>query len=83
MLPRRTNKRCSDGEHGGAPAQDALSREGEQVTLDSLQVGERAILLAINGDRSLRRRMMEMGLLEGSGCASRSPPLRRSPRNQG
>ena len=41
-------------------------REGEQVTLDSLQVGERAILLAVNGDRSLRRRMMEMGLLEGS-----------------
>lgn len=43
-----------------------LRRPGEQVTLDSLHVGERAILQAISGNRSLRRRMMEMGLLEGS-----------------
>jgi Fe2+ transport system protein FeoA len=50
-------KRCSD-----------ISRQqfDKPVNLDSLPVGSTGTVMAITGERKLRRRLMEMGLLEGS-----------------
>jgi Fe2+ transport system protein FeoA len=36
------------------------------ITLDQIPLGAEGDILAINGDRRMRRRMMEMGLLEGA-----------------
>lgn len=36
------------------------------ANLDTLEVGSVCYVLAITGERKLRRRLMEMGLLEGS-----------------
>jgi ferrous iron transport protein A len=45
-------------------------REGSKpkgpANLDTLPLGTTGIVLAITGERELRRRLMEMGLLEGS-----------------
>lgn len=38
----------------------------ELTTLDLLPVDARGVVHSINGDRRMRRRLMEMGLLEGS-----------------
>ncbi len=38
----------------------------EPTTLDRLPLGGRGIVQSIDGERKLRRRLMEMGLLEGS-----------------
>jgi len=36
------------------------------VSLDSLRPGDRARLLSLGGERSFRRRLMELGLLPGT-----------------
>lgn len=53
---RRRRRRCD--RHQDTPC--------VPVTLDSLPIGARGLVLNINGERKLRRRMMEMGVLEGS-----------------
>ena len=35
-------------------------------TLDKLPVGSRGVIKSIQGERRMRRRLMEMGLIEGS-----------------
>ena len=37
-----------------------------EVTLDLLQVGEGGVVVDLGGERQMRRRLMEMGLLAGS-----------------
>ena len=50
----------------GGRSEDARPPLPEVATLDNLPIGARGIVLSINGERKLRRRLMEMGLLEGS-----------------
>jgi Fe2+ transport system protein FeoA len=44
----------------------ARQQYDKPVNLDALPVGATGIVMAITGERKLRRRLMEMGLLEGS-----------------
>lgn len=56
---------------GAAPAQSAVGR-----TLDSLPVGQTGRIVQIGGSRTLRRQLMEMGLLRGETIrVERSAPL--------
>ncbi len=41
-------------------------RRAEEVTLDLLPVGGAGVVVDLGGERTLRRRLMEMGLLAGS-----------------
>lgn len=59
MLGRRHRRRRRGGCCAGAI-------EPETTTLDTLPIGGRGIVVGIQGERRLRRRIMEMGLLEGS-----------------
>lgn len=47
-------------------SQTTLEQTAPVITLDSLAEGAEAMLLAVNGLPSLRRRLMEMGLLPGT-----------------
>jgi len=47
-------------------SQTTLEQTAPVISLDSLAEGAEAMLLAVNGLPSLRRRLMEMGLLPGT-----------------
>jgi ferrous iron transport protein A len=59
VLDRRHRHRRRRGCGAEAPAPEA-------TTLDALPVGERCLVAGIRGERRLRRRLMEMGVLPGS-----------------
>lgn len=55
----------------------------EIVTLDQLARGQRAVILRIGGERALRRRLLDMGLVTGeavtlTGVAPLGDPLELS-----
>src|SRR5262249_62054298 len=57
-----------------------LSRGGPMPTLDQLRPGQRGRIAALDGDRGLTQRLMEMGVLEGEevellGGAPRGAPV--------
>ena len=55
-------------EHNDSRGQGADASRPPQrtTTLDLMPIGARGVITCINGERRKRRRLMEMGLLEGS-----------------
>lgn len=42
-----------------------MSNPNSEMTLDQLERGQRAIVVRIGGERTLRRRLLDMGLVTG------------------
>ena len=45
------------------------------MTLDELEIGKSGVIMAVNGEGALRRRLLDIGLVEGTRveCLQRSP----------
>ena len=54
---------------------ETVGKEGNMKTLDQVRVGETATVVKLHGEGALRRRLMDMGLIEGTRviCLHRSP----------
>lgn len=49
-----------------------MSTPTAEITLDQLERGQRAVVVRIRGERTLRRRLLDMGLVTGELVALRA-----------